>query len=134
MMLQFPPTSSRVRRAMATALVALGVAVVASPVDASVFHLGLKKSEPATGASLTSIPPEVKLWFTAQPQLRLTRLVLVGPVGEVTLGKPTQAPGADAPVVFPVQGGGQAGSYTAKWVTAGKDGHPIKGEFSFAIK
>jgi methionine-rich copper-binding protein CopC len=134
MMKQFSPTSSRVRRAMAAALLALGAAVAASPAGASVFHLGLKKSEPPKGATLTSIPPEVKLWFTAQPQLRLTRLVLVGPVGEVTLGKPTQAPGADTPVVFPVQGGGQAGSYTAKWVTAGKDGHPIKGEFSFEIK
>ncbi len=134
MIKQFSPTPSRVRRAMAAALLALGAAVAASPAGASVFHLGLKKSEPPKGATLTSIPPEVKLWFTAQPQLRLTRLVLVGPVGEVTLGKPTQAPGADTPVVFPVQGGGQAGSYTAKWVTAGKDGHPIKGEFSFEIK
>lgn len=134
MMKQFSPTPSRVRRAMATALLALGAAVAASPAGASVFHLGLKKSEPAQGATLTSIPPEVKLWFTAQPQLRLTRLILVGPVGEVTLGKPTQAPGAESPVIFPVQGGGQAGSYTAKWVTAGKDGHPIKGEFSFEIK
>lgn len=129
-----PRTHPRARRAIAAAAFALGIGVIASPLGASVFHLGLKKSEPAKGASLTSLPPDVKLWFTAQPQLRYTRLILVGPVGEVTLGKPAQGAVADAPVIFPVQGGGQVGTYVAKWVTAGKDGHPIKGEFSFEVK
>jgi methionine-rich copper-binding protein CopC len=134
MMQNQPPTLGRARRALAAAVFALGVGLIASPLSASAFHLGLKKSEPTKGASLTSLPPEVKLWFTARPQIRYTRLVLVGPVGEVTLGKPVQDAAADAPVVFPVQGGGQVGTYTAKWVTAGQDGHPIKGEFSFEVK
>jgi len=133
-MQNLPPTYRRARRALAAAAFALGVGLIASPLGASAFHLGLKNSEPAKGASLTSLPPEVKLWFTARPQLRYTRLILVGPVGEVALGKATQGAAADAPVVFPVQGGGQVGTYTAKWVTAGTDGHPIKGEFSFEVK
>lgn len=119
---------------MAVVALALGMGVLASPAGASLFHLTLKKSEPAKEASLTSLPAEVKLWFTARPQLKFTRLTLVGPVGEVALGKPIQTGPADSPVVFPVNGGGQPGTYLAKWVTAGKDGHPIKGEFSFEVK
>lgn len=124
----------RGRRLIAAAFLALGTLGIASPVAASFRHLSLKKSDPAKAATLASLPAEVKLWFTAPAQLRLTRLVLVGPVGEVELGKPAQAAAADAPIIFPVQGGGQPGTYTAKWVTAGKDGHPIKGEFAFDVK
>jgi hypothetical protein len=125
---------ARGRRMAAATAIAFGLVTAASTGGASFFHLSLKKSEPATAATLTSLPAEVKLWFTAQPQLRLTRLILVGPVGEIVLGKPVQAATAGAPVVFPVHGGGQPGTYVAKWVTAGKDSHPIKGEFSFEVK
>ncbi len=124
----------RGRRLAAVAALTLGTLSLASPGSASFRHLSLKKSEPAASATLTSLPPDVKLWFTAPAQLRLTRLVLVGPVGEVELGKPAQAATRDAPIIFPVQGGGQPGTYTAKWVTAGRDGHPIKGEFAFEVK
>lgn len=112
----------------------VAVAFLSAPAGATMRHLALKKSEPAKNDTITSLPADVKLWFTAKPDLRYTRLTLVGPVGEVTLGKATMADAAGSPVVFPVQGGGQAGTYTAKWVAASNDGHPMKGEFTFLIK
>jgi methionine-rich copper-binding protein CopC len=124
-----PRFARTVRRgALLAALVAAAV-----PARAAWFHLSLEKSEPAKGASVTALPTEIRLWFTAEPNLRLSRLTLTGPGGAVQLGKPTRADSAKAPVVFPVTGTGQAGSYKAAWVTAGKDGHPIRGEFSFTV-
>jgi len=41
---------------------------------------------------------------------------------------------ADAPVVYAVMQTLGAGKYTVDWTVAGKDGHAVKGSYSFVVK
>lgn len=135
------------RRRVATSVVALAVALVitsgiAAPlhsaplptVDAP-FHLRLEKSSPTNGEALTAAPTVIRLWFSLAPEMAVTSIKLTDASGKaVTLSAPRRGSAAKDPVEADVAGALAAGTYTVAWKTSSKDGHPIKGTFSFTVK
>lgn len=106
-----------------------------APRLATPFHLRLEKSEPASGESLASPPKSIRLFFSLPPEMAVTAVKLSDADGNaVALAAPTRGAGAKDPVESVIQGKVAAGSYTVSWKTSSKDGHPIKGDFSFSVK
>ena len=108
---------------------------VAPPVPAARFHLRLEKSEPAKDETLATAPKAIRLWFSLAPEMAVTAIKLSDANGNpVALAAPTRGSGAKDPVESATQGPLAAGPYTVSWKTSSKDGHPIRGDYSFTVK
>jgi copper transport protein len=94
-------------------------------------HTALKRSEPAKDSRLSAAPARVSLWFTAEPQLAFSRIRLRGPAGDIPLDTIVADTGHALHGRIPTRL--QPGSYRVLWQTAGVDGHPLRGEFSFTV-
>ena len=94
-------------------------------------HTSLRRSEPAKGSRLAIAPARIALWFTARPQLAFSKLRLIGPAGDVVLDRLVADTGNA--MHANIQGMLVPGEYRVEWQTASADGHPIRGEFTFAI-
>ena len=94
-------------------------------------HAKLEKTEPATNAIVTAAPATVQLYFNEALDVAVTTLAIKGPSDKVKLVK-THAMGKS--LMASVEGEMADGLYTVQWSTAGDDGHPQKGEFSFTLK
>jgi len=108
----------------------LSLALLLMP-SAARAHTSLKRSEPAKGARLGVPPTRIALWFTAKPQVPFSRIVLIGPNGEIALGAIVADSGNSLHAAIPTTLA--PGAYTVKWQTASADGHPITGEFAFTV-
>src|SRR5262245_2747764 len=95
-------------------------------------HMKVEKTEPAAGATLTAPPPHVQLFLSEKPDLKVTKVELVGASGKVELG-PAHMMG-DKALMTPINGKMADGKYTVNWQTAGDDGHVQKGTFAFTVK
>ncbi|MCC6927663.1 MAG: copper resistance protein CopC [Gemmatimonadaceae bacterium] len=99
------------------------------------FHLRLEKSEPAKDETLATAPKVIRLWFSLPPEMAVTAVKLADANGaSVALAAPTRGSGAKDPVQSVIQGALADGSYSVSWKTSSKDGHPIRGDFSFTVK
>lgn len=94
-------------------------------------HAALEKTEPAANATVAAVPPHVQLFFSEAPDLAVSKLEIKGPSPKVKLVK-THVMGNS--LMAAVEGEMTDGLYTVLWSTAGDDGHPQKGEFSFTLK
>ncbi len=128
-MIEMPP--SRLRRLLPlVVLIITSVAVVSA-------HLKVDKTFPATGATVTSAPAQIQVWFSQAPTVAVSGLALEGPSGKVELGKVTAGMAEGKPdnsVVAPVIGTVPPGVYTVSWRTSGADGHILTGTFEFTFK
>ena len=116
------------RRAVPVAFAAmLGFPMVAP------FHTALKSSSPAKDEVLRTAPREIRLTFTARPELALSDIKVSTAAGAaVVMGK--VAEGADSlTIVAPVRGAMADGAFVVAWRTAGKDGHVIRGRIPFSV-
>lgn len=109
---------------VAAAVFVLSAAVLA--------HTKLEKSDPADGATVTISPKWVQLFFSEKPDLKVTKVDVTGPSGKVELGPAHSM--ADKDVMAPINRPMDNGKYTVSWQTAGKDGHVLKGTFSFTVR
>lgn len=106
--------------------------IVAPP--AALAHGALKSSVPKAGASLDTVPNELRLLFNERVDIRLTKVVLFGPEGTSVPIPPVRF--GDAGKSLLVTGplvNLAAGRYEVRWQVAGADGHPTRGSFIFAI-
>ena len=119
------------------------------PGAALVFHLRLLASDPAADTVVTHPPAAVRLWFSQQAELAVTRVRLVGPGGmavplgplahdttkpPTANGKPATATRArDEGVVAAVRGPMPPGAYAVEWRTMAADGHPVSGRTTFRV-
>lgn len=99
---------------------------------AALAHGLLRSSSPAAQSVLTSPPRVIRLTFTEAPELTFTRIRLVGPAGDVSLGPLEIMPGMVA--AAEISGVLEPGVYRVEWRTAGADGHPVTGQFPFTVK
>ncbi|HEX2094480.1 MAG TPA: copper resistance protein CopC [Longimicrobiaceae bacterium] len=122
----------RATRAVALVLALLGAWTgVAAPAHA---HGVLRRSNPAEGARLATVPRELRLTFSERVELALARLQLIGPdLAPVALGPLRLAADSSQVLVAGIRGGLVAGTYTVAWQVAGADGHPVRGRYSFVI-
>lgn len=94
-------------------------------------HLAVRKSLPQKGATLTTSPASVQVWFTQEPEMDKSGLTLSGPQGPVALGSVKAGP--ERSLVASVSGKLTAGAYTLTWKTAGDDGHVLTGTIPFSV-
>lgn len=100
-------------------------------------HLKVDKTLPATGATVTTAPTQIQVWFSQAPTVAVSGLSLEGPSGKVELGKVTAGMTegkADHSLVATVVGVVAPGKYTVSWKTSGADGHMLTGTFEFTFK
>ena len=119
---------------MLAAVIAVSAAARPNPAD-SEMHLRLVKSVPAKDSVLAAAPTHVMLWFSQEPQARLSAITLTGPNGAtVALGPVTQCPTEKELLFAKIDGAMSAGAYTIAWRTAGAEGHVIRGEVAFRVR
>ena len=91
-------------------------------------HSTVESSIPADGATV-SAPKEVSLTFTKT--VRLVTLKVSGQGVDETLAVDRSAPaGRSFSVPLPALG---PGKYQVKWTASARDGHIMKGSFSFTV-
>jgi putative copper export protein/methionine-rich copper-binding protein CopC len=118
-----------------SAVAALFLLVLAAilPPDAEA-HQRLLRTEPAREGVADEAPRELRFTFYEPVQLAFTRVELSGPAGRaVPLGEARVPPDSVAVLVVPIRGALQAGTYTVRWSTASRDGHPVRGEYAFSL-
>lgn len=98
-------------------------------------HQRLVRSEPARETALDAAPREIRFFFVEPIELTFTSVELLGPEGtNVPLGElrlhPDSANVLIAPIAAPLP---REGGYVVRWATASRDGHPVRGEFTFTI-
>lgn len=98
-------------------------------------HTGLERSVPARGDTVRGEVREVRLVFTRRAERRFTGVELAGPGGAVVPGaEAAEVEGSDGrEFVIPLAAPLAPGAYTARWRTAGRDGHVIRGSFAFTV-
>ena len=92
-------------------------------------HTALKESTPKDGVTLSQIPENIDLVFSAE--VRLIKLELMGEGHEMpTSFKPTSEAIAtyqfDTPDMHP-------GEFTVNWAAIGEDGHTLTNSFKFVV-
>jgi copper transport protein len=115
-----------------------GVAVLTSVLllafsTAAFGHLALQSATPADGERLDRVPPVLELRFSEPIELPLFRIGLAGPLGEVLLGDPAEFDDRHA-VRIAIPEPLHPGTYTVSWQAVGRDGHPVRGQYSFSIE
>ncbi|MDQ3809175.1 MAG: copper resistance protein CopC [Chloroflexota bacterium] len=95
-------------------------------------HETLKRAEPAPGSTLSTAPRELRLTFTAAPELASTRIELLGP-DSATIALGLLRLDTARTIVAEIRGPLVAGRYSVVWRVAGRDGHPVRGRYSFTI-
>lgn len=117
-------------RATAAALLLLAGLVLFPAVAAA--HQRLLGTSPSS--SVDEVPRELRLTFYEPVELSFTTIRLVGPDGRtLTLGALRTSADSANVLIVPITGQLVAGQYTVHWATASRDGHPVQGEFGFAI-
>lgn len=97
----------------------------------AIAHGLLRSSSPAAKSVIRESPRELRLTFTEAPERRFTSVRLYGPAGEVRLDSLRLLPGKS--VAARVESSLSSGTYRVEWQTAGADGHPVSGVFTFGI-
>ncbi|MGH7718569.1 MAG: copper resistance CopC/CopD family protein [Gemmatimonadaceae bacterium] len=109
------------------------VALIVLPLVAYA-HGVLKSSEPAKGEHLSAAPRELRLTFNEPVEVAVAGLQLVAPDSSLVMLSPLRHGGDSAQVIVAdVVSPLVAGTYTVRWRVTGRDGHPVRGSFSFTI-
>jgi copper transport protein len=123
-------TVRRHRRAGLAALLALGLLLMT--VGGASAHANLERSTPNANAVVVEQPKQLFLFFSEEPEVRLTEVQLLDPTGkEIATLRPRPAPGdpravtANLPDLSP-------GTFVVSWrTTSAVDGHTTRGGFPF---
>ncbi len=110
---------------------ALALAAIAVLGGSALVHMRLVKSFQAEDQVLAETPDHIRLWFSQNPELALSRVRLTGSADETfELGK-AQATDDAKSFMVPISDTLPEGSYTLTWQTASPDGHKVRGEYAF---
>lgn len=96
-------------------------------------HLKVEKSNPADGSTVDRPVRSIRVFFTQEPDVALSKLELEGPEGAQIEVKGMHTMG-EKDLMATVSGRMPDGEYTIKWQTAGDDGHVLDGEIKFTLK
>jgi copper transport protein len=108
-------------------------AMLLAPAEARA-HGHLVRSRPARGDTLRIAPRLLRLEFSEAPELSMSRVRLVDSLKREIRLLPVHANGDSTRVLIADIAGHLApGRYTVLWQMAGRDGHPVRGEFDFVV-
>ncbi len=115
-------------------LVAAGAAIATVAAPAALAHAKLLGSQPAADSVVSPAPAQVRLRFNEPLELPFSKVKLVDEKGAVVEAAKVAADPADAKALIATTPGLHAGAYRVQWTTVTRDGHKVKGEFSFRVK
>ncbi len=101
---------------------------------AFLFHTKLSKAEPGVASTVTAMPTQIRLWFSEEPELGLTSVVLERADSSVVAKLVLAATDDKKSVAGKIPAPLAAGTYLVVWKTAATDGHPAKGSYWFTYK
>lgn len=96
----------------------------------AIAHTGIKSTYPANKQALEAAPKQLSLNFRAP--VRLMKVILAdAEYKDLKIGfKPSAKAGKTFKVSMPEL---QVGKYVVNWVSMGRDGHKMKGNFNFMV-
>lgn len=95
------------------------------------FHLHLLKSSPAHREVVTTPTREIRLWFSEKPEVAVSSIMLLrADSSAVAIGKVTNTDDSLS-LRAPIHEALPAGSYLVKWRALSRDGHAVRGSFTF---
>ena len=97
-------------------------------------HPGLVSSSPRAGELVEKVPKTIRLSFSEPVEPSFTSIQLTDPSGRELAVQPAQAEGNDPRLVSSPLTAATPGTYKARWSALGRDGHRVKGEFTFSVK
>lgn len=123
-------------RAILQVTAILGAALLAVAADAGRRHTRLVRSVPARDTVVTTLPPQLQLWFSEPIELAVSRVRLAGPAAGLQPLAPLRraSTGADDPVTAPFPDALAPGRYVVHWSTASRDGHVVRDSFAFTLR
>ena len=115
-------------------ILALAV-LLAAPAREAAAHPRLMKAVPAADSRAAVAPKEIALTFNEDLTLALSRITLTdGKQQVIPLDTLRAGPNDPKTLIVKVTNPLVPGRYTVKWQAAGADGHPMRGELTFAIE
>jgi methionine-rich copper-binding protein CopC len=99
---------------------------------AAPFHVHLIKSTPAANTTVAAAPDSIELWFSQEPEIKVTTVKVTGP-GNATVALAPLASRDSSAVIAAVKGAMKNGAYTVTWRTMARDGHIARGTFAFKV-
>ena len=113
---------------------ALALAAILAVAGNAWAHGALKSSAPAAGSHLDRVPREIRLTFNENAERAFTRISLVSSDGSAIVLGPVTIPTDSPRVAFATISDVLApGVYAVRWQFAGRDGHPVRGNFKFTV-
>jgi copper transport protein len=112
-------------------LLSLTLSLLLLPTVASA-HANLERSSPAASTVVVDQPRQVTLWFSEEPELRLTDLWLLDPAGHELAQLAVRPVPGDTKAVLAAMPALQPGTFVVVWrTTSAVDGHTTQGAIPF---
>jgi len=123
---------ARTRRGLAVAVLTGVIAAtsIAGAVPAAA-HDSLVGADPADGSTQATVPTTVTLRFEEPPATLGIAVAVLGPTGEVAVGRPSLVGSSVSVALRP---GSPAGGYRVSWRVTSDDGHPVQGTTRFTAR
>ena len=134
MIASLPLDRRRSLRAAAILLCLALFATIAQAATSLLLHATLLRSTPAANSHLTTPPETIRLVFSEQVVPEMSQITLGGPDGSSVLLKVATDPHDVHTLVGTVPGGSTNGRYKVTWRILSADGHPVGGNFTFAME
>lgn len=112
---------------------AFSVALTVAAGSASA-HPGLVSSTPKAGELLSSGPKTIRLTFNEPVEPSFTTVKVTESSGKDLVVQPAKAEGDDSRSISSPVTGTTGGIYKVRWSALRRDGHRMKGEFTFTVK
>lgn len=119
---------------MKNLLVAAVAAIVTLAAPAALAHAKLEASIPAANSVVSPAPHQVRLQFNEPLELPFSKVKLVDEKGVVVDAAKVAADPTDPKTLIATTPRLHAGAWRVQWTTVTRDGHKVKGEFSFQVK
>jgi copper transport protein len=96
--------------------------------------VGVQGTAPAAGDTLDAGPAELRIRFTGRVEAALTVLTLGRDGAHLAAGGRMVEGSEGREYLLVLAAPLEAGTYTVQWRTAGADGHPLQGSWSFVVR
>ncbi len=111
----------------------LGAGAVLALSLPAVVHTRLVRAEPAFDATVSEAPKQIRLWWSDPTESALTSATLLkedrSPVGVVKMADTDDSLSTAGPIPVALT----PGKYFVMWKTASRDGHVVRGTYSFTF-
>ena len=114
-------------------LPSLAAGLIVLPGAALAVHAHLTGSFPGKDEVVAEAPTEIRLTFSEKVELAISSIKVLGAdSAEVRMGKAARTDDT-LTIAAPVLGALAPGEYAVVWRTASRDGHPIRGRYTFTV-